>query len=420
MGSILSLEYEEEEPEVLITCPYFQHGCQESELTAKELERHLSDSALHHLKICENYIKENQNKEQTTSLHKHMQDKLDHVCYVSGCVDRMITSLEDVRDGQLELVKKVFMDSLKPFHEMSEHVKELEKFVHRVEYFVDMVHEHTLKFDRKAILELSMPRASDHTSYSHPLRTCKISVSDSVRFDRDRIYGHFLKMSKKISTLKSLHYNSVLIAKDVVEKLQEREDCDLETPFTEQGLMCMQTSFGIKSDSFLDVLNETYNSISLSYRRSLIEFITDPEKEHFYTDYYIWKVDAFKLRKDNVSRYYKKEHYGYDEICESDIENSFNIWATEDYTSNSGSSLTGMLVVDYTVQICKSDISAGIFCMNQTKLDRSAPSKVTITKMKIDEEENGAIFCIVAEFPFVDMEPGCLVDDTLYFNTVIA
>ena len=43
----------------------------------------------------------------------------------------MVSNLEEVRDGQLELVKKVFMDSLTPFHEMSEHCKELEKFVHR-------------------------------------------------------------------------------------------------------------------------------------------------------------------------------------------------------------------------------------------------------------------------------------------------
>ena len=136
------------------------------------------------------------------------------------------------------------------------------------------------------------------------------------------------------------------------------------------------------------------------------------------------KVDASKLRKDNVSRYYKaapQPSYSYDNIVESDIENSFSIWATEHYNkTTSATSLSGTIVVDYTVQVSRSDISAGVFCFNQTKLDRVAPSKVTITKMKMGEEENGTIFCIVAEFPFIELEHGCLVDDALYFNTVVA
>ena len=53
-------------------------------MTAKELERHISDSAVYHLNICENFIAKNHKKEETTTLHQHMEEKMDHICYVSG------------------------------------------------------------------------------------------------------------------------------------------------------------------------------------------------------------------------------------------------------------------------------------------------------------------------------------------------
>lgn len=216
-----------------------------------------------------------------------------------------------------------------------------------------------------------------------------------------------------------MHHNSVIVAKDVVEKLQKREECDLETHFTEAGLQSMHTNFSIKADSFLDVLNESYTNISSTYRDTLLDFINNPDVDHYYTDYYIWKVDALKLTKDNVCRYYKTEPG--DEECESDIENSFSIWASEDYNStSSGKSLTGTLVVEYTVQIWKSDISGGVFLYNQHKLDRVAPTKLFISRMKNEEENGCTIFSVVAEFPFTDIEHGSLVDGALYFNTVIA
>ena len=60
--------------------------------------------------------------------------------------------------------------------------------------------------------------------------------------------------------------------------------------------MAIKCSFGIKADSFLDVLNETYNSISSSYRTALLEFFVAPDKDHTYYDYYVWKVGIVHLR----------------------------------------------------------------------------------------------------------------------------
>lgn len=308
-----------------------------------------------------------------------------------------------------------------PFHDMNEHMKVLEKYMHKVEYFVKSVGEYVEKFDKKSFLELSMPTVHDETSYSHDLLCRKISVSDVFRFDRERIHENRSELTKKLSNLKKVHYNALILAKDVVEKLEKQTgdrdgNNDFEMHYTEEGILRMQKSFEMKVDSIQKVLDDAVNSISTTYRSSLLDFIADPEKGHNYSDYYIWKIDATKLRqKGHATEYYK-------ELGRSKKEagDCLSIWSTVDIPTMNydRAKTTGKIVVKYIVQVYKGDISGRIFCMSQYELDRIAPSQLIISKVKVGLER-GTLYSILAEFPLNTLKKDCCVQDIFYFNTVI-
>ena len=264
-----------------------------------------------------------------------------------------------------------------------------------------------------------MPTVHDE-GVSHDLLCRKISVSDVFRFDRERIYENRLEHHKKLSNLKKLHYNALILAKDVVEKLDksaEKSEC-AELDYTEECISQMQGGFEGKVDSVLTVLDEAVNSIAISYRTALLDFIRDEEKGHNYADYYIWKIDASKLRHKGHATEYYKDAATY--RSKSEVGDCLSIWSTADVPKMDydRTTATGKLVVKYIVQVYKNDISGRIYCFSQTELDRIAPSQLVVSKVKVGLEK-GTLYSILAEFPLEQIKTGCCVDDVMYFNTVI-
>lgn len=375
-----------------------------------------------------------------------MQDTIDNIFSVLKDVNKMVSKFEEAKESNMDIVRNVVVRPLLPFHELFDHVKEPEKYMPRVESFVNSVSVYVKKFNKKAFLELSCPCVADDIYTANDYQCRKISVADMFRFDMERLTDNYDKIAKKLKGLKKVHYICFVRARDVVKKVERRQNVNLNLLFTkeerkydeqqpdddvitadgdadgddgddvdadEDGIYRMQKSFDNKVDAILKIMDDAVGSIQASYRTALYNYISDPDKGHNYKDYYVWKVDATKLKVNGEATSYHKKGG-----TKKEQGDCLTVWSTTDHTWEGNSALTGgLILVKYFVQTNKSDILARVFCFNQNELDRVAPCQLTVSKV-LDEVETST-FSVTAEFPTDLLKDGCFLDDVIYFNTVV-
>lgn len=426
-------------------CPYFPYGCTSGELSEKSLRKHLANNAKYHLNICTEFINKTHDNTEIESHQKYMADTIDNIFNLLESVNKVIATFEQNKSNNIEIIKSLFVEPMTPFRELFEHVRQPDKFMPRVEIFVQSVNEYIKKFDKKAFLELSHPCIADDIYSANDYQCRKISVSDVFRFDQERLHDNYEKLAKKLNSLKKVHYICFVLAKDVVKKVEKRGSHEFDLLFTKEkveefhedevsntadpqrardeceeenekdGVGYMQQCFDKKIDSIVKIMDDALESISKKYHVALKDFIKDKNKGHNYSDYHIWKVETDKIGIPEKSVSYYKS--GVDKGDSGDV---FTAWTAADEPGSEDEEPLNnerMVIVKYLVRIPKNEITARVFCFNQNELDRVAPSQIAVSKVL--EEVVTTTYAITAEFSYDILEKRNCVSDLIYFNTVI-